>query len=277
MNKILLKFDSNKLTKLKEVSAFLKGLNGYSQSDYWRLEESQSVYEFNSDSVCIQGRTGHNYPSQRTFQNLIKAWIGMNIRSLAFKVCSEILYLTRTSQRSEGLPAILFPAHNAYDWIWQTPPTQYSGRFDLRNIQIPKKFKTFKSIRKHWHLKDKFLLNNSFGYDFYKYFVVCHFLRNPERILEVGGGNGNLASIFHYCSKSHITLVDIPSTLLAAIIFLSYVFPNAKMLFPHEISRGKDLNDYDFCFLLPDQTDSLENSFFDLAINNSSFQEMTSN
>lgn len=276
MNKIFLKFNSNKLAKLKETSEYLNGLKGYSQSDYWRLHESLSVYKFKSDGVYIQGDSGHYYPQQRTFYNLIKAGLTLRIRALAFKACSEILYLSRISQRSGEIPAIFFPYANAYDVVWSIPPAKYSGRFDFRNIQIPKEFKNHESLLKHWHLKDQFVLNSKFCSDFYQYFVVHHFCQNPDRILEIGGGNGNLASIFHYYSKSHITLVDIPSTLLAAIIFLSYVFPNAKMVFPHELSRDKDLNDYHFRFLLPDQTGRLKNESFDLAINNGSFQEMTS-
>lgn len=48
------------------------------------------------------------------------------------------------------------------------------------------------------------------------------------------------------------------------------------MLYPQDLSQGKDLNGHHFCFMLPDQTNILNNNSFDLAINNGSFQEMTS-
>lgn len=183
MNKIFLKFNSNKLAKLKEASEYLNGLKGYSQSDYWRLHESLSVYRFKSDGVYIQGDSGHYYPHQKTFYNLIKAGLARRIYSLAFKACCEILYLSRISQRFGQLPAMFFPYANAYDAVWSIPPAKYSGKFDFRNMQIPREFKNYESLLKHWHLKDQFVLNSKFYSDFYNYFTVCHFCQNPASVL----------------------------------------------------------------------------------------------
>jgi len=182
MNKILLKFNSNKLTKLKETSEYLNGLKGYSQSDYWRHHESLSVYKFSPEGVFIQGDSGHYYPRQKIFYNLIKAGLALWIRSLAFKACCEILYLSRISQRSAELPAILFPYAKAYDVVWSIPAAKYSGRFDFRKIQIPKEFKNHGSLQKHWHLKDQFV------------FIATHDLRTPVTAID---GFLNLISVLY--------------------------------------------------------------------------------
>ncbi|MBW8000484.1 MAG: putative sugar O-methyltransferase [Planctomycetes bacterium] len=288
MNQIFLKLNTDKLKKLKETTEFLKDSKDYSKSDYWKHCEGLNSYKFNSKGIFIRGGSGHYYPRRKTFKNLIRTKLSQTIRNTAFKACCGILNTSKLGRTNE-LPSLILPSTHAYDSVWSNSSLMYDSKngklirisensqiFDFRSVQIPKELKSHKLLQKNWHLKNHFLMNDKFFLDFYSYFVTHHFCEKPSNILEIGGGNGNLASIFHYYSKSRITLVDIPTTIVSAIAFLSYVFPDAKMLYPQDMSPGKDLNSCDFCFILPDQTISLSDSSFDLAINNGSFQEMTS-
>lgn len=192
MNQIFLKFTADKLTKLKETSEYFKGLKSYSQSDYWRLHESLSAYKFKTDGVYIQGESGHYYPRERNLYNIIRTGLGRRSHSVAFKTCYKILCSVRFDQKISQSPKISFPYHDVYDAIWSISPfVDYSEnieRLDFKKVQIPKEFKNHKSLQKHWHLKDRFLLNSKFYFDFYNYFVSCHLCRNPDRVLEIGGG-----------------------------------------------------------------------------------------
>ena len=52
------------------------------------------------------------------------------------------------------------------------------------------------------------------------------------------------------------------------------MYPDASILLPNEI-EGKSIEDYDFIFITPSQLESIDDSFIDIAVNISSFQEMT--
>ena len=98
-------------------------------------------------------------------------------------------------------------------------------------------------------------------------------------VLEIGAGNGNLISLIksHLGSKCVIN-IDLPETLVLCITYLKDLFPNLKFLLPHEISSKidqKDLDDYDFIFLTPNQINLIDENIIDLSINTSSFHEMT--
>lgn len=104
-------------------------------------------------------------------------------------------------------------------------------------------------------------------------------LTRIRRMLEIGAGNGNLLSLLHK-STNNITIIDVdlPETLAHAILYISDLFPKARMLMPHE-AKGKikshSLDTVDFVFLTPKQIGMIEDSSVDLAINTHSFQEMT--
>jgi putative sugar O-methyltransferase len=94
-------------------------------------------------------------------------------------------------------------------------------------------------------------------------------------VLEVGGGNGNLASILlHQKPTIKVILVDLPETLEVAFAYLSHLFPRHRILLPNEVT-GVIPATYDVVLLTPDQTEVILDGSIDLAVNTDSFQEMT--
>jgi hypothetical protein len=100
-------------------------------------------------------------------------------------------------------------------------------------------------------------------------------LTKKRRILEIGAGNGNLLSLLYNIAKdSNIIDVDLPETLSHAMLYVSDLFPNARILMPHEV-MSHNIDNFDFVFLTPKQIHMIGDNAVDLAINVSSFQEMT--
>jgi hypothetical protein len=60
-----------------------------------------------------------------------------------------------------------------------------------------------------------------------------------------------------------------------AIPFLSNLFPQARLVLPHEIPETGLSGEFDIAFLTVDQLHLIQDSTVDLAINCHSFQEMT--
>ncbi len=93
--------------------------------------------------------------------------------------------------------------------------------------------------------------------------------------LEIGAGNGNLASlILHQRPGIKYMIVDLPETLEVAFAYLSHVFPKHRIFLPNEVSDELPDN-YDVVLLTPEQTDLIPDRSIDLAVNTDSFQEMT--
>ena len=138
-------------------------------------------------------------------------------------------------------------------------------------------FTSLKQLKKHFFCGKNYELEDHMIRSYYHYNILNYYtpLSDAKRVLEIGAGNGNFASIFKYCHpKMTYFIVDLAETLCASTVFLQDVFPNVKTLLPNEI-EGKKFDDYDFVFLTPGQIDVLEDQSFDLVSNLSSFQEMT--
>jgi len=105
---------------------------------------------------------------------------------------------------------------------------------------------------------------------------------HPKRVVvEVGGGYGGL---IHHLSKIYqdtvYVLIDLPETSLFAAAYLSLLNPERKVYVYdkkdfQKILKPDRLKDFDFVILPNYILDSLSELRFDLAINQSSFQEMT--
>src|SRR3989337_4455896 len=106
MNQIFLEINTDKLAKLRETSEYFKGLKSYSRSDYWKYHESLSAYKFCSNGIFIQGWSGHYYPRQKNFYNLLRGGIARRIHSASFKACHKILCLIGFDQRFSHSPKI---------------------------------------------------------------------------------------------------------------------------------------------------------------------------
>ena len=98
-------------------------------------------------------------------------------------------------------------------------------------------------------------------------------------MVEIGSGWGGFAYQFKtLCPKATVVCVDLPPTLLFSAIYLTTLFPEARVLLYGEegFEAGLDrLADYDFVFLPPFAFGRLPAGRIDLAVNMISFQEMT--
>ncbi len=103
-------------------------------------------------------------------------------------------------------------------------------------------------------------------------------------IVEIGSGYGRLAYVFRKLAQTgagarKYILVDLPVALSVAQWYLSQAFPDARIFgyrkFDDFSAVESQFANADFCFILPHQLALLPQNYVDLAINISSFQEMS--
>lgn len=99
---------------------------------------------------------------------------------------------------------------------------------------------------------------------------------NIRKIMEIGPGWGVLAISLHHFFNCRFILIDLPEVLSATFTMLSYYCPSSIVALPNEIEEARiDSRGSDFILLCPEQTSLIPHVSLDLAINTSSFQEMT--
>ncbi len=248
----------------------------YSKSEYWQHFSDVIDIRFLDNKVMLKGESGFYIPQRKDVQKRVKR----NVTKLIREPLSLIPFLRRKigMQTSEIKLLNYFDAfdkvmgHDRVANIVLSP-----NRINFKELaQKPGIISSVDDMRQQFFAKDKYSLNAQIVEAYYYYNLLSGFL-DPTSIktaLEIGGGNGNLASLF-YSSMDNCTIinVDLPKTLCLAIVFIADLFPQAKMLLPHE-ERSQDLNHYDFIFLTPKQIYMIEDNTIDLAINTDSFQEM---
>lgn len=144
--------------------------------------------------------------------------------------------------------------------------------------RISKVFATAASVKRHYQAWSSYEASPNIICHYYYQNLLRAFLSDhPIRtILEIGAGNGNFPSIlYHDWAPVRVVLIDLPETLAVSIPFLSSLFPETRIVMPHEIQRDEFPKDFDFAFLTVDQLELLADDSVDLAINCHSFQEMT--
>ena len=93
--------------------------------------------------------------------------------------------------------------------------------------------------------------------------------------LEIGAGNGNLASlVMHYFPSVKIIIVDLPETLQLSICYLGSMYPDRCFALPNEVEE-RGIGSADCTFLSPEQVHLIPDSSVGLGVNIHSFQEMT--
>lgn len=98
----------------------------------------------------------------------------------------------------------------------------------------------------------------------------------PASMLEVGAGACvNIAFYRSLNPALRTTVVDLPETIVFGYCFLKSVFPDIRILLPHEAGPNQESNRADVLFLLPTQVDLVPDRSVDFCFNMSSFQEMT--
>jgi putative sugar O-methyltransferase len=99
--------------------------------------------------------------------------------------------------------------------------------------------------------------------------------QNIRFVLEIGPGEAVLAIALNQLFGWRFVLVDLPEVLTMAFAMISYYAPSAVTMLPHEDAEIDSRSKADFILLVPEQVDRIMDSSVDLAINMSSFQEMT--
>jgi len=155
---------------------------------------------------------------------------------------------------------------------------RYYYRWNMQNYSLKTEFNRFEKIYKNFIKPDN-------HYDFMHYYPVRYIdhLELPQIIehdqkdtfLEIGPANCvNVALQISLRKIKKTYLIDLPEQISFGYTFLKLFFKDKfKIGLPHEINK-ENINDFDIVFLLPQQADLIPDSKIDLAMNNSSFQEM---
>lgn len=99
---------------------------------------------------------------------------------------------------------------------------------------------------------------------------------NVSKVLEIGPGWGILSICLHQLHNCRFILVDLPEVLSATFAMISYYRPNALVVLPNELKDSMDdLQWGEFVLICPEQSHLIPSESVDMALNTSSFQEMT--
>jgi len=147
--------------------------------------------------------------------------------------------------------------------FWENKSEKFDTKIKKDGYQRKGKVKDYLPDNRYW---PQYLLK-----EYYYHLIVKHIEYNPEVILDIGAGGGHLAGLFYFRCNSKIFIVDLPEMIVLSSAFFLQFFPQAKIILPHESGDRKDA---DIVFLLPNQTDLIDDNQVDLGINTASFMEM---
>ena len=219
-----------------------------------------------------------------------------------FKILSE--FKSMDSFRSNGISNMLETGLPSQDLEKISKGIMYSRNYnDYEKLDIVKRYKELRIMfgdkldqilfnseignPRGYEFKDKnnnFFLNFDDLYHVYSADQISRVINNfnlgskINRILEIGGGYGNLATkLKKLFSKSQYLIIDLPEVLLIQHYYLSKTFPNQKIINLVDDSKFSKniLYDGEFDFLLiPFNIYQEMNLEFDLVVNTRSFGEM---
>ena len=258
MEKIKINLPKENISRLKKFvdSNFFK--KNYSKSEMWKQFGAGSKISFQENHVILEGLAGLYFFKT----SLIK-------RSLSkLKKSINNIFFNNSP---------IFLSHQkAFDLTMNNKQSRGKKQLDFNIKTKHKIFRNFKEIKKENLFKN-------FDFDYYetKHYYLLNVLRTQidfgkiNNILEIGGGSGHfsiLINSYHKNVKTYID-VDIPETIIFNICFLMYFFPEKRFLLPNE-ANGKNIYDYNFVYLTPEQINSIKEDSIDLSINCASFGEM---
>jgi putative sugar O-methyltransferase len=248
------------------------------KSEYWKYFGDQLRVQVSGSSADVTGRSGFYVPPPAsTFTRLTRKL------ARAVKQPSHAgKWLGRAISSRFELPRLM-PYEQAFDAVMGSAevsmPIRSVFALDHRKLlQLPKVFASAASVKRHYRQWSGYEASANILNDYYYQNILRAFIEDGgiKSVLEIGAGNGNLASILRNdFGAVRIVIVDLPQTLAVSIPFLSSLFPSARIAMPNEIQAGGLPDDADFAFLTVDQLQLLPDDSFDLAINCHSFQEMT--
>ena len=236
----------------------------YAKSENWRYHSEMIAVDVIGNEIIVRGASGYYIPpiKKRIMQllRLIKQEIQVTKNRSGIRLKSYI---------------------NAFDSVMNHDPMANIEVAPYRiNFQQMKAksgvISSAKKMKKAFFAKDKYYLNDSMVHAYYLYNIMRGFtdISEIDLVVEIGAGNGNLSALIWHELKPHMIIVDLPETLCLSIPFIADLFPEARILMPHE-AELYDPKLWDFIFLTPQQQDLIEDSSISLVINIHSFQEMT--
>lgn len=267
----------------KRLQAFINSnlfavRSNVAKSEYWKFFSTQLQANVSGNVVEVTGGSGFYVPQQssvlkRTVRKILRAikqpskaasWLGHHVGSL-FETPRLMSY------------------EKAFDAVMSHADVSVSilSPFTINHHKLARHQKAFTStasVRQHYQAWSGYQISPSIIYHYYYQNILRGFVGENQisTVLEIGAGNGNFPSIlYHDWAPIRMILVDLPETLAVTIPFLSNLFPEAKLLMPHEAQVDGLPGDFDFAFLTVDQLELLADNSIDLAINCHSFQEMT--
>jgi putative sugar O-methyltransferase len=258
-------------------SAEYSKTSDYAKSDYWEYHAKNISVKISDSTITVKGISGYYVPPLRNSAATFKNRAITGLRNLG-AIIDFIAAKYRGSQAGKHVQLLdyyhAFDAVMGQDPISDTDPAPY--RIDFK--ALGKKEGSVTSVEEMirvFFARDKYQLNSQIVYAYYIANILSGYInQKPKIVLEIGAGNGNLASLLHHTTGPTYVIVDLPETLCLSIPHLASLFPDAKILMPHE-SGSYDINAYNFIFLTPDQTNTIADNSIDLSISTAAFQEMT--
>lgn len=265
------------------LSAFMRSdlftvQHGYAKSDYWQHFADQLSVSIGEGVIDVAGVSGFYVPPSSSALRRAIRKVGLGVRNPG----KAVARLTASVRGRFSTPRLLSYAR-AFDAVMSH--ADVSGpelsKFRIDHLALAKRAKVFtdaNGLSSHYRSWSGYALSDSIIHQYYHQNILRGFVAENDihTVMEIGAGNGNLPSIFfHDWAPIRVILVDLPETLAIAIPFLSSLFPQAKLLLPHELSNGSLAGGFDFAFLTVDQLDLIADDSVDLSINCDSFGEMT--
>jgi putative sugar O-methyltransferase len=248
------------------------------KSEYWKYYAEQLQAKVSGNTVEVTGGSGFYVPQRSSVLIRMAHMILRGIKQPA-KAASWI----RHAISARFAVPRLMSYEQAFDAVMSSAEVSVpiSSPFSINHrklAQHPKAFASAASLKQHYIKWSGYAASANIVNHYYYQNILRAFTDRKEigTILEIGAGNGNFPSIlYHDWAPVRVVLIDLPETLAVSIPFLGSMFPEARIVMPHEIEVGGMPEDFDFAFLTVDQLEQLADSSIDLAINCHSFQEMT--
>jgi hypothetical protein len=138
---------------------------------------------------------------------------------------------------------------------------------------------------RHRQLSQHYYLLEKHGFVYLRMLEVFNLIKLPQapnKVVEIGAGACFNAYILKGEYNFKYTSVDLPETIPVGFAFLKAVFPSLRIALPNvvqeRLNTGMEFDAlwecFDVIFLLPYQSDVIDNDSMDCAFNVSSFQEM---
>ena len=233
----------------------------YCKSRYWEKHSSNIDVNVSDDSITVSGKSGYYIPPLVGQDNILRS-------------------LYRTARRFYPSRMKMLTYEEAFDAVMRhdkIADIDYSPyRINFRYLVTKGAYGSMRDMKLRYFAQHKYELNPQMIYAHYLVNIIREYIRiNPHSVMEIGAGNGNLASLLYDLYMPKMMIVDLPETLCLSMPFIADLFPEAKILMPHEEFLGENPTSYDFYFLTPTQIEDIEDNSIDLAICTSAFQEMT--